>query len=31
VEKFEVVDVCELKDILELPAVLERNQVVLLD
>jgi RES domain-containing protein len=31
VEKFAVVDACELKDHAELPAVLERNRVVLVD
>jgi hypothetical protein len=30
-EKFAVVDACELKDHAELPAVLERNKVVLVD
>jgi len=30
-EKFRVVDACELKDTLELPAVLKKNQVVLID
>jgi hypothetical protein len=31
VEKFVVVDACELKDHSELPAILERNRVVLVD
>lgn len=31
VEKFLVVDACELKDPPELPAVLKRNKVVVLD
>jgi hypothetical protein len=31
VEKFVVVDACKLKDHPELPAVLKRNKVVLLD
>ena len=31
IEKFAVVDACELKDLAEQPAVLERNKVVLVD
>jgi hypothetical protein len=30
-QKFMVVDACELKDHVELPAVLKKNQVVLVD